>query len=257
MELQPNPVIQRYLRLGKKQPIFFCPGCEIGIVMGALIRAINSSNLQKDEVFLVSGDGCSGRMPVYLDFCSMQTTHGRALTFATGVKLAKPHLKVIAIMGDGDALAIGGNHLLHASRRNIDLTALIINNNTMALTGGQPSPTTPYGKVSSFAPHGNLEHPIDICDFAISCGATFVGRQTAFQAQELSILINQAINHKGFSVVEALSYCHMKPEKQSPVEALKKLKDSAAPKGKTITGVIHKIDRPEFIEAYEKNTKKS
>ncbi|MCI5227541.1 MAG: 2-oxoacid:ferredoxin oxidoreductase subunit beta, partial [Candidatus Electrothrix sp. AX2] len=135
----------RYLRHNKRFPHVWCPGCGNGIVMGALLRAITRLELEKDNIVLASGIGCSGRMPTYLDFNTLHTTHGRALTFATGVKLANPALNVVAIMGDGDATAIGGNHLIHAARRNLNLTAIIINNSIYGMTGGQYSPTTPFG----------------------------------------------------------------------------------------------------------------
>ena len=144
-----------YLRPTKKFPNVWCAGCGIGIVMGALIRAIDRIGLDKDEVALVSGIGCTGRMPVYMDFNTMHTTHGRALAFATGLKIAKPTMKVIAIMGDGDALAIGGNHFIHAARRNIGIAAIVVNNAIYGMTGGQYSPTTPIGSKAATAPYGN------------------------------------------------------------------------------------------------------
>ena len=142
-------LIHKYLRHEKKFPHVWCPGCGNGIVLGALIRAIDRTGFGKDDIVLVSGIGCSGRMSVYVDFNTLHTTHGRALTFATGVKLANPRLQVIVVMGDGDATAIGGNHFIHAARRNLNLTAIIINNNIYGMTGGQYSPTTPYGARSA------------------------------------------------------------------------------------------------------------
>src|SRR5512146_3197120 len=155
-----------YLRHTKRFPNVWCSGCGIGIVMGALIRAVDRMELSKDEVALVSGIGCTGRMPVYLDFNTMHTTHGRALAFATGLKLAQPRLKIIVIMGDGDALAIGGNHFIHAARRNIDLTAIVVNNNIYGLTGGQSSPTTPQEMLATTATYGAIEQPFDIAKVA-------------------------------------------------------------------------------------------
>ena len=149
-----------YLRQTKKFPNVWCSGCGIGIVMGALIRAVDRMGLAKDDVAVVSGIGCTGRMPVYLDFNTMHTTHGRALAFATGLKLAQPKLKVIVVMGDGDALAIGGNHFIHAARRNIDLTAIVVNNSIYGMTGGQYSPTTPLDSRATTAPYGNIEPPL-------------------------------------------------------------------------------------------------
>jgi 2-oxoglutarate/2-oxoacid ferredoxin oxidoreductase subunit beta len=155
-----------YLRPSKKFPNVWCSGCGIGIVMGSLIRAIDKLGLDKNEVALVSGIGCTGRMPVYMDFNTMHTTHGRALAFATGLKLARPELNVIVVMGDGDALAIGGNHFIHAARRNIDLTALVVNNSIYGMTGGQYSPTTPMDSFATTAPYGNIEQPLPICELA-------------------------------------------------------------------------------------------
>lgn len=135
----------QHLRKNKKFPTIWCSGCGLGVIMGALIRAIDHLGLEKDQVALVAGIGCTARMPVYMDFNTLHTTHGRALAFATGLKIARPDMKVIAIMGDGDALAIGGNHFIHAARRNIGITALVVNNSIYGMTGGQYSPTTPVG----------------------------------------------------------------------------------------------------------------
>ncbi len=198
----------KYLRHDKKFPHVWCPGCGNGIVLGALIRAVDQLGLTKDETVLVSGIGCSGRMSVYPDFNTLHTTHGRALAFATGVKLANPKLKVIVVMGDGDALAIGGNHFIHAARRNIDITAIIINNSIYGMTGGQYSPTTPPGAFATTAPYTNFESEFDIAGMAIAAGASFVARGTAYHAQRLHTLIAQAVEKPGFGVVEVITHCH-------------------------------------------------
>lgn len=138
-------LIHKYLRHDKKFPHVWCPGCGIGIMLGSLIRAIDHTGYSKDEIVLISGIGCTGRLPVYVDFNTLHTTHGRALTFATGIKLAKPALKVIVVMGDGDAVAIGGNHFIHAARRNIDLTAIIVNNSVYGMTGASIRQRRPMG----------------------------------------------------------------------------------------------------------------
>src|SRR5512145_2931249 len=169
-----------YLRHTKRFPNVWCSGCGIGIVMGALIRAVDRLGLSKDEVALVSGIGCTGRMPVYLDFNTMHTTHGRALAFATGLKLAQPRLKVIVLMGDGDALAIGGNHFIHAARRNMDLTAIVVNNNIYGLTGGQVSPTTPLDTFATTATYGQIEPAFDVAEISRAAGASFVARGTVY-----------------------------------------------------------------------------
>ena len=175
------------LRKSKKFPTIWCAGCGIGVVMGALIRAIDHLELGNDQVALVSGIGCTARMPVYMDYNTLHTTHGRALAFATGLKVARPDLKVIAIMGDGDALAIGGNHFIHAARRNIGITAIVVNNSIYGMTGGQYSPTTPRGDLTATSLYGNIEPPFPITDLAIAAGATYVARSTAFHALAMAL----------------------------------------------------------------------
>ncbi|MCG6983018.1 MAG: 2-oxoacid:ferredoxin oxidoreductase subunit beta [Deltaproteobacteria bacterium] len=201
-------LVHKYLRHDKKFPHVWCPGCGNGIVLGAMIRAIDRLGYSKDEIVMVSGIGCSGRLPVYVDFNTLHTTHGRALTFATGIKLAKPELKVIVVMGDGDATAIGGNHFIHAARRNINLTAIIINNNIYGMTGGQYSPTTPYGMKATTAPYRHIEHAFNIAELAVTAGAVFVGRGTVYHARLLDKLIEKALQKRGFGVVEVITHCH-------------------------------------------------
>jgi len=255
-----------YLRPTKKFPNVWCAGCGIGVVMGALIRAIDRLGLDKDQVALVSGIGCTGRMPVYLDFNTMHTTHGRALAFATGLKIARPEMKVIAIMGDGDALAIGGNHFIHSARRNIGITAIVVNNEIYGMTGGQYSPTTPIDSRATTAPYGNIEPPVPMCELAIAAGATYVARGTVYHAVELDRLIEQAIVKEGFSLVEAVSYCHTGfgrlNKLGSAVDMMRALKDNsinlaAAEKltpdersGKIVRGVLHNIEKPEYTRLY-------
>jgi 2-oxoglutarate/2-oxoacid ferredoxin oxidoreductase subunit beta len=208
VEKQKSDVILSYLRPRKKFPSVWCAGCGNGIVMSALIRAIDRLGLDRDQTAFVSGIGCTSRLPVYLDFNSLHTTHGRALAFATGVKFSQPHMKVIVITGDGDSLAIGGNHFIHACRRNIDITCILINNNIYGMTGGQGSPTTPPSAFSTTTPYGNAEKPFDPCDLAQAAGATFVGRHTVYHAAQLEKMIMQGIEHRGFSLIEAVSNCH-------------------------------------------------
>lgn len=196
-----------YLRYKKKFPHVWCPGCGIGIVMGSIIRAVDTMNWDMNDILLVSGIGCTSRMPVYLDFNTLHTTHGRALAFGTGAKLANPALKVIAVMGDGDALAIGGNHLIHSARRNIEITTIIVNNNNYGMTGGQFSPTTPPGTFTSTTPYGMMEPGFDICSLAQGAGAVYVARGTVYHVMELDKLIAGALEKPGFSVVEVLAPC--------------------------------------------------
>jgi 2-oxoglutarate/2-oxoacid ferredoxin oxidoreductase subunit beta len=256
-----------YLRHTKKFPNVWCSGCGIGIVMGALIRAIDHMGLPKDDVALISGIGCTGRMPVYLDFNTMHTTHGRALAFATGLKIAQPKLKIIVIMGDGDALAIGGNHFIHAARRNIDLTAIVVNNLTYGMTGGQYSPTTPLNSRATTAPYGNIEPPFPICDLAIAAGASYVARSTVYHALELDHYIEQAILKVGFSLVEVASYCHTTYGRinrlGSTVDMMHLIKDQSITKAaaeklspeersqKTVRGVFCDINKPEYLMLYD------
>lgn len=264
---QERPSTYAYLRHTKKFPNVWCSGCGIGIVMGALIRAVDRMGLSKDEVALISGIGCTGRMPVYLDFNTMHTTHGRALAFATGLKLAQPQMKVIVIMGDGDALAIGGNHFIHAARRNIDLTAIVVNNSIYGMTGGQSSPTTPLDSRATTAPYGNIEQPMPICELGVAAGASFVARSTVYHAVELDRFIEQAMLEVGFSLVEVASYCHTTfgriNKLGSAVDMMRQLKENsltlaAAEKlspqeraGKIVRGVLCNVDKPEYIALYD------
>jgi 2-oxoglutarate ferredoxin oxidoreductase subunit beta len=261
-------LIHKYLRHDKKFPHVWCPGCGIGIMLGALIRAIDRIGFEKDEVVLVSGIGCSGRLPVYVDFNTLHTTHGRALTFATGVKLAKPSLKVIVIMGDGDAVAIGGNHFIHAARRNIDVTSIILNNSIYGMTGGQSSPTTPYGMKSSTTVYSNIEQDFKISELAITAGAVFVGRGTVYQARLLDNLIEKAILKPGFSVVEVVAHCHTQYGKQNrlgtAVDMMEWQRDHAVTvekattlkpeqlQDKIIIGVLVDKELPVYQNEYEK-----
>lgn len=260
-------LIHDYLRSTKGFPHIWCPGCGIGVLLGALIRAIDSDGYGKDDIVLISGIGCSGRLPTYVDFNTLHTTHGRALTFATGIKLANPSLKVIAIMGDGDATAIGGNHFIHSARRNVGITSIVINNNTYGMTGGQFSPTTPFGLKTSSSPYGNLESAFDICGLAREAGAAFVARSTVYHARLLEKMIGMALNREGFSVVEVISNCTTYFGREiglaSPVEMMKWQRDKSVTvekaqelqeedlKQKMVIGVL--VDRkvPAYHELYQ------
>lgn len=256
-----------YLRPTKKFPTVWCAGCGLGIVQSALVRAISRLGLEKNDIAVVSGIGCTGRMPAYVDFNTLHTTHGRALAFATGVKLARPKMTVFTVMGDGDALAIGGNHFIHACRRNIDMTAIVVNNRIYGMTGGQYSPTTPHGKRGTTAPYGNVEHAFDTAALAVGAGATFVARTSAYHAREADSLIEKAVRHHGFSVVEIITNCYTSYGRMnkftSPVQMLKQMKENAVPvaawdklpaeerEGKFTRGVIMDRELPEFIESYD------
>ena len=271
--MRTTEAIYKYLRPDKKFPHMWCPGCGIGIVMGALVRAIEKTELTKDEIILVSGIGCSGRISTYLDFNTLHTTHGRALTFATGIKLANPELTVITVMGDGDATAIGGNHLIHACRRNIDITSIIINNNIYGMTGGQYSPTTPMERKASTAQYGSIEKPFDICKLVEACGATFVARGTSFHAKMLDAMMLRALNHKGFSVVEAMSQCPVQYGRRNklgtPMDMMQWFKDNSvsSPAFNKIppdevdeqfpVGVLVNKEDKEYIDRYREIVKKA
>jgi 2-oxoglutarate ferredoxin oxidoreductase subunit beta len=256
------------LRKNKKFPTIWCSGCGIGVIMGALIRAIDHLGLDNDRVALVSGIGCTARMPVYMDFNTLHTTHGRALAFATGLKIARPDMKVITIMGDGDALAIGGNHFIHAARRNLGITALVVNNAIYGMTGGQYSPTTPLGGKATTAPYGNVEPPFPICELAIAAGASYVARSTVYHALELDKFLAEAIDKDGFSVVEAVSYCHttygrlnqlgsaadmMRALKENSISlsAFEKLSPAEqAAETRIVRGNLRNLDRIQYTQAY-------
>ncbi len=271
--IEDRPLIYKYLRHDKKFPHVWCGGCGIGILLGSLIRAIDHIGYTKDEVVLVSGIGCSGRLPVYVDFNTLHTTHGRALTFATGVKLAKPELKVIVIMGDGDATAIGGNHFIHAARRNLELTAVIVNNNIYGMTGGQYSPTTPYGQRATTAVYGSVEHSFNIAQLAVCAGAVFAARGTVYHVRQLDGLIEKALLKNGFSVVEVISQCHTHYGRLNKlgnhIEMMKGQRDNAVPvekarkmspeemEGKFEIGILVDREAPSYLEEYNKVRQKA
>jgi len=256
---------QEFLRT-KKLPHIWCPGCGNGIVTAALVRAIERADYDQRDVVIVSGIGCSSRAAGYLNFNTLHTTHGRALAFATGLKMARPELKLFVIMGDGDCSAIGGNHFIHSARRNIDLNAIVVNNHIYGMTGGQHSPLTPTGKKATTAPRGTLEREFNLLDLARGAGATFGARGNAAQPRQLEQLITRAANHKGFSLVEALSPCPIAYGRRNklggPVDMLKELKESSISieratskeetelEGKTITGVIYQDEVPEYAAEY-------
>jgi 2-oxoglutarate ferredoxin oxidoreductase subunit beta len=197
---------EEYLR-NNRLPHIWCPGCGNGIVMKALVKAFAKLDIDKNKTVIVSGIGCSSRAAGYMDFDTLHTAHGRAIPFATGIKLANPELNVIVITGDGDCTAIGGNHFIHGARRNIDLTVLLFNNNIYGMTGGQASPLTPVAKKATTAPYGTVDRPFDPCELAKAAGASYVARGTAYHSNLLVELIIKGIQNKGFSLVEAVTQC--------------------------------------------------
>jgi 2-oxoglutarate ferredoxin oxidoreductase subunit beta len=260
-------VHERYLRHTKKFPNIWCSGCGNGIVLGAIIRAVDELGLDKNEVAMISGIGCSGRMPVYVDFNTMHTTHGRALAFATGLKMVRPWMKILVVMGDGDALAIGGNHFIHAARRNIGLTAIVINNQIYGMTGGQYSPTTPTDTLATTAPYGHIEQPVPIAELAQAAGAAYVARSTIYHVRELQRYLAQAISKEGFSLVEAVSYCHTTYGRQNKLgratDMMRHLKEQSVTQATAsemseeqlkqviVRGVMVDRDIPEYTQLYD------
>ncbi len=224
---------EKYFRQNRL-PHMWCPGCGNGIAMKSIVQAIEKEGLTQDNTVIVSGIGCSSRASGYMDFDTLHTAHGRAIPFATGIKLARPELNVIVITGDGDCTAIGGNHFIHGARRNVDLTVVLFNNNIYGMTGGQASPMTPMHKRATTAPYGTVDRPFDACKLAEAAGATYVARSTAFHVQHLTDMIARGIQNKGFSLIEAMVQCPTaygrKNKQGQPSVAMKWMRDSAVMK---------------------------
>jgi len=261
-----------YLRKDK-MPHIWCDGCGHGIVLKSILRTIDKLGWDKNSIAMISGIGCSSRTPGYVDFNTLHTTHGRGLTFATGLKIARPDLHVIVVSGDGDATAIGGNHFIHAARRNIDISVIIYNNYIYGMTGGQVSPTTPGGKKASTAPYGNPDAPFDISRLAQAAGAAYVARSTAFHVGKMDRYIEQAFTKTGFSVVEVLTPCPtsygrrnkegrgvdmLMYQKQNSIGIEQaKGKTAAELQGKYITGVFVDKEQADYRQRYDEVIKKA
>ncbi len=247
-------------------PTIFCPGCGIGSVLQFTLRAIDDLNLSQDEIVWVSGIGCSSRVPGFVNFDGLHTTHGRALAFATGIKMVNPNLRIIAFMGDGDTAAIGGNHFIHAIRRNLDVTVILINNFTYGMTGGQVAPTTLKGLRGTTAPYGQFENPFDIAELAVAAGANYVARWTVFNYIQGINSIKKALQKEGFTLVEFLSPCpvsfgrrnRMKTAPEMlrwyqkitvPINRAKKMSKEEL-EGKVVIGEFVDRDRPGLVRAY-------
>lgn len=259
--------IKKRLRL-QYFPHIWCAGCGNGIILQAFLRAVIDLKIDEDKMVVVSGIGCSSRSVGYINFDTLHTAHGRSIAFATGIKIAKPHLRVVVLAGDGDIAAIGGNHLIHACRRNIYVTTIVYNNFNYGMTSGQYSPLTPAGSLATTAPYGNLERPFDICALAEASGATFVARSTTYHAIQLPKLIAEAMEHRGFSLVEIISGCPTYYGKmnrlRSPQKLLEWQRDHAVNlkqyqmlseeerAGKFAIGVLHSVERPEYTDEYLK-----
>jgi len=259
--------LRRYLRGGKS---LWCPGCTNGIVTRALIDAVLSLEIDPEKVVVIAGIGCAGRITSYLEFSTVHTAHGRALAVATGAKLADPELQIVVVMGDGDCAAIGGNHLIHAARRNVDVTALVFNNSIYGMTGGQAGPTTRESDRSKTSPFGNPETAFDICELAWAAGSTYVARGTPYAYRKLVQLIAGGIAHQGFSTVEAVSDCptyygrmNTKLDAAGMLAAQKEQAvrverfEPGTDGGRYPVGLLHHTERPRFVDVYAEVRKRA
>ena len=257
-----------YLRTDK-MPTLWCWGCGDGVILKSVIRAIEKIGWNMDDVCVVSGIGCSGRFSSYINCNTVHTTHGRTLPYATGIKMANPNKKVIVVGGDGDGLAIGGNHTIHAARRNIDLTYILINNFIYGLTNSQTSPTTPKGMWTATMERGNIDPTFDSCKLVEAAGASFVARETMIDPKKLERTLVKALEHKGFSYLEVFSNCHVNLGRKNKMASatsnlewidsisLAKTKfdmlEESEKIGKYPTGVLKQDENAlEYCEAYEK-----
>jgi 2-oxoglutarate ferredoxin oxidoreductase subunit beta len=249
-------------------PHIWCSGCGIGIVFGSLMAAIAKSDTPRDDIAVVSGIGCTGRLAGYIHLDSFHTTHGRAIPFATGLHLTRPQGKVIVASGDGDLLAIGGNHFIHAARRNIDLTVVCVNNFNYGMTGGQLAPSTPFGAKTTTTPMGSPDEPFNFCALAAACGATYVARWTALHIRRLTTAISEAMNKRGFSFVEVIAPCPTAFGRRNKIRRSLDLlkfyydrsvvKNNLAPgeatidfDNKLVVGKFVDLDRPTYLDQYE------
>jgi len=260
-----HPLADKYIRK-RTLPLIFCPGCGDGTVLNVFLRAVDDLGIFKD-LALVGGIGCSGWLPTYLQSDVLHVLHGRAIPFACGLKLTDPRRKVVVFTGDGDCVGIGGNHFIHAARRNIDLTVIMINNGIYGMTGGQVAPTTPLQGRTQTSPYGNLEPPFDVCELARSAGATYVARWTAAHPVQLLKTIKEGIEHPGFAFLEVMAQCPTQAGRyiegtSNPGEllnllkkravSLEKAKESAPDEmtGKFVVGKLHHLTgKREFTQA--------
>ena len=257
---------EKYFRQNRL-PHLWCPGCGNGTAMKSIVQAIETKNLDQDKTIIVSGIGCSSRASGYMNFDTLHTAHGRAIPFATGIKLANPELNVVVITGDGDCTAIGGNHFIHGARRNVDLTVIMFNNHIYGMTGGQASPMTPLHKKATTAPYGTVDRPFDACHLAEAAGATYVARSTAFHVKHLADMIAAGFDNKGFSFIEAVVQCPTafgrKNKMGDAPDMMKWMRDTAVMKaawdklpddkrdGKFPIGLFYQADFVEYTTAYQ------
>jgi len=257
----------KYLRINK-MPTLWCWGCGDGVILKAVIRAIDTLGWDMDDVCIVSGIGCSGRFSSYINANTVHTTHGRAIAYATGIKMANPDKKVIVVSGDGDSLAIGGNHTIHGCRRNIDIKHIMINNFIYGLTNSQTSPTTPKGFWTSTAVNGNIDPNFNATKIATAAGATFVGRESMLDPKKLEKLFVKGFTHKGYSFFDIFSNCHINLGRKNKMgeasQNLEWIKGRIMPKSKFEkldhedrvdifpTGVLVEKERSEYCDSYKK-----
>jgi 2-oxoglutarate ferredoxin oxidoreductase subunit beta len=266
MTVTAHPLRQKYTR-SHIQRTTTCPGCGIGTVSQAILRAIDELQLDIDDFIFVSGIGCSAWIPSpFFNADTLHTTHGRPIAFATGVKLGLPDKHVMVVSGDGDLTAIGGNHLIHAARRNIDLTVVLVNNGIYGMTGGQTAPTTPRGVKTVTSPYGAMEHHFDISPMVVAAGAAYVARWTTIHPRQMTRSIKKGIQKKGFGLIEAVSQCPVQFGRASKlggaVDMLKHFKknsiridkaqemDEAALRDKIIVGEFVDREKAELSEQW-------
>ena len=252
----------------ERLPHIFCPGCGNGAIMNAFLEAMEKAELDFDNIAMVSGIGCSSRIPGYIKCDSLHTTHGRAITFATGLKIANKDLDVVVFTGDGDGASIGGNHLIHAARRNLNLTVICINNNIYGMTGGQISPTSPKGTIATTAPYGNQDTPFKLAELVAAAGASYSARWTSVDIENLVLSIKKGLKHPGFSFIEVATLCPTyygrknklkTPTAMSAVMKANTIYKSAADRmkekdleGKIVVGEFADVEKDEFGDMIEK-----
>ncbi len=263
---------EKYLR-DEMMPHIFCNGCGLGNVLDYVLWAVEKEGFDMDKTVFLSGIGCSSRIPGYIDADALHTTHGRALGFATGVKMANPELNVIVFTGDGDCIGIGGNHFIHAARRNLNITVIAVNNYIYGMTGGQVAPTTPEGHFGTTAPYGNIESPFDMSKMAIAAGATYVARWPVYRPNQPINSIREGLRNNGFSFIEMMSPCTTAYGRRNKFREIKDLWDfyidntilkeeyemtmkfgseeeKEAAKDKIIIGELHKISKKPLEDRY-------
>ena len=267
-----SDLVFKYMR-PEHLPHIWCPGCGNGIIMRDVAQAIEDLKINRNNLVVVSGIGCSSRAAGYFECSPIHTTHGRAIAFATGIKMARPELEVVVLTGDGDASAIGGNHLIHAARRNIGITVSVMNNTIYGMTGGQYSPTTPTGDYGTTAPYGNIDRPFDVALLAAAAGATYAAHGDCFHVPETTRLIRDGIAHKGFSIIEVADVCPTyygrKNKKGDAVKMMQWQRDNSVTvqqaasmteeelENKLVIGVIRNVQYPEYTEEYAKIIEKA